>query len=450
MPFPAPGVYVPPPVVPVRRRRLTVPAKFALAQTAALVWMVLSIVLSIPWYRDLASMVTAPLALLIIAGIAYIPGYLNVFLMVSVLLDKPPDITRRTPRRPVTLLIAARNEARGLRDTLRYIARQVYDGRVEVILVDNGSTDDTVRVALETAEQLGLALRVVEEPVPGKHRALNTGLRHVQTDLVITVDADTVLHPWAVRHLVARYEAAPPDVAAVAGTVLTRNSRANLWTRMQEWDYFLGIASIKREQGLYQSTLVAQGAFSLYRTDVLREVGGWPDAIGEDIVVTWRVFERGWRVYFEPSAVAFTEVPASLRHFARQRSRWARGMLEGLRAVRPWQQPRPFARFLTGLDLLLPFTDTVYTLCWIPGLVCALFGHYWVVGPLTILVLPITLLTNGVMYLRQRRVFRQLGLRVRRNRLGFVAYVLFYQMIMSPVSVWGYVQELLGMQRRWK
>lgn len=70
-------------------------------------------------------------------------------------------------------------------------------------------------------------------------------------------------------------------------------------------------------------------------------------------------------------------------------------MIEGMRAVWPWQQPRPFARFLTGLDLLLPYTDTIYTFCWIPGLVCALFGHYWVVGPLTVLVLPLTLLTNG-------------------------------------------------------
>jgi biofilm PGA synthesis N-glycosyltransferase PgaC len=58
---------------------------------------------------------------------------------------------------------------------------------------------------------------------------------------------------------------------------------------MQEWDYFLGIASVKRMQGLYQGTLVAQGAFSLYRTQALRAAGGWPDAIGEDIVLTWRL-----------------------------------------------------------------------------------------------------------------------------------------------------------------
>jgi len=94
------------------------------------------------------------------------------------------------------------------------------------------------------------------------------------------------LHTAAIRQLVARLLNAPPDVQAVAGSVLVRNSRDNLWTRMQEWDYFLGIASVKRMQGLYQGTLVAQGAFSLYRTKALRAAGGWPDAIGEDIVLT--------------------------------------------------------------------------------------------------------------------------------------------------------------------
>ena len=80
----------------------------------------------------------------------------------------------------------------------------------------------------------------------------------VETPYVVTVDADTLLHRQALRRLVARLESAPADTVAVAGAVMIRNSRANLLTRMQEWDYFLGIAAVKRMQGLYQSTLVAQ------------------------------------------------------------------------------------------------------------------------------------------------------------------------------------------------
>ncbi len=305
-------------------------------------------------------------------------------------------------------------------------------------------------MATTIAKELGLDLQCVSESTPGKNHALNKGLSHVQTDLVITLDADTLLHSSAIRHLVNRYESSPASVGAVAGTVLVRNSRHNLLTRMQEWDYFLGITSTKRLQGMYQSTLVAQGAFSLYQTKIVREIGGWPDAIGEDIVLTWRLFKQGWNVYFEPLAVSFTDAPAEFMHFFRQRSRWARGMLEGIRDVKPWKQPDLFSKFLTGLDLLIPYTDFCYTAFWLPGLVLALFGYFWIVGPLTFLVLPLTLLSNYLMYRYQKRVFRTLGLRVRRNRFGFVAYVLLYQMVMSPISILGYIQETMRLRRVWR
>jgi biofilm PGA synthesis N-glycosyltransferase PgaC len=126
-------------------------------------------------------------------------------------------------------------------------------------------------------------------------------------------------------------------------------------------------------------------------------------------------------------------------------------MIEGLRSVKPWNQPRWLLRFLTGVDLLIPALDVAYALVWLPGLLLAATGRYWIVGPYTVAVLPLTLLVNAILYRQQRRrVFNLLGLRVRRNTLGFVAFVLTYQMLMSPVSVAGYVQELLGLRRRWK
>src|SRR5207247_10779062 len=101
--------------------------------------------------------------------------------------------------------------------------------------------------------------------------------------------------------------------------------------RMHEWDYFLAISSVKRQQALFQGTLVAQGAFSVYRTTAVMHVGGWPNRIGEDIVLTWALIKEGGRMIFEPTAIAFTDAPVRFRHFVRQRQRWARGMIEGLR-----------------------------------------------------------------------------------------------------------------------
>jgi biofilm PGA synthesis N-glycosyltransferase PgaC len=231
---------------------------------------------------------------------------------------------------------------------------------------------------------------------------------------------------------------------------MVRNSRASFWSRLQAWDYLLGIAAIKRVQGLFQGTLVAQGAFSIYRTRAVREAGGWPAAIGEDIVLTWRLL-LGGRVFHEPMALAFTGVPETLAALTRQRSRWARGMLEGLRAVPPWRQPRASVKALAMVDLAIPLLDLGYVCVWVPGLVLACFGYFWVVGPMTLAVLPVTLSLYLLLYRTQRRnVLAALRLRPRRDPLAFLAFLTIYQALMSAMSLRGYTQQLLRRRRIWK
>lgn len=434
-----------------RLLRLRVAGRFVLAAALATGWLGMSAWLALPWLRDSAHVLGPVPALIMIVFVAWVPGWLVAFLAASLVLDRRPGRRTVSPTDALTIIVAARNEADRIAETIARIAGADYAGPLAVVLADNGSTDGTADVARRTAARHGLDFGVVLEERPGKSHALNAALATVSTELVVTLDADTLPHPAALRHLVSRLHDGPPGVEAVAGDVLVRNSRDSFWTRLQEWDYFLGIAAIKRMQGMYESTLVAQGAFSLYRTHAVRDVGGWPDAIGEDIVVTWELMQQGGRVEFEPLAVAFTGAPTGLRHLARQRARWARGMIEGLRAVPPWRQPYRVVRTLTAFDLVIPLLDLTYTFVWMPGLVLALFGVFWVVGPYTVLVLPLTLLVNGLLYRVQRRgVFDRLGLRVRRNRWGFLFYVLIYQMVMSPVAVYGYGQELLGLRRRWK
>lgn len=429
---------------------IKVPYKFLLSHLIAFSWMIFSIYVSLPWINDLGMIVTKPAAILIIAGIGYIPGYINAFIVTSLLMDRQPRFLETSPNDEVTIIIACKNEERNIANTLRYISNQDYDGTINVIVVDNGSTDNTFYSAKAAGEELSLNLQVLYEEKPGKYNALNKALDYITTEYTVTLDADTLLHKSAIRYIVSRIKSAPKEVCAVAGTVLVRNSRENFIAKLQEWDYFLGIASIKRMQGLYQGTLVAQGAYSLYRTEALRFMEGWPDAIGEDIVLTWNFLKHDLKVYFEPLAVAFTDVPITLKHLSRQRSRWARGMLEALKIVKPWQHPIFYVRYLTGINLVMPYLDFVYTFCWMPGLILAVFGKFWVVGPFTLFVMPLALFQNFILYRYQRHVFKRLGLRVRRNILGFVVYVLMYQMIMSPMSIIGYSQEILNLRRKWK
>lgn len=435
---------------PLKNKYFSVEFKFWTSHMVAIAWVVFSIILSIPWLNDLSSIVSMPIAILIIAGIGYIPGYINAFNLTSLLLDRQPKFKDTNPKDDVTILIACLNEEDNIPKALRYIKNQDYEGNIKVIVIDNGSTDNTLKKAKETASLLSMTVKIISEPKAGKHNALNTGLKYVDTEYLITLDADTLLHRSAVRYIVSRMKSAPEDVSAVAGSVLVRNSRQNFITRLQEWDYFLGIASIKRMQGLFQGTLVAQGAYSLYKTESIKYAEGWPDAIGEDIVLTWNLLKNNERVYFEPLSVAFTEVPSTFKHLARQRSRWARGMIEALKINKPWQHPIKYVRYLTGINLVMPYLDIIFTFCWIPGLILAFFGKFWIVGPMTLFVIPLAVLQNYVLYRYQNQVFETLDLTIRNNKLGFIVYMLFYQILMSPVSVWGYLQEAFKLERVWK
>lgn len=432
-----------------RRLYLRLHLKLALVVGIALAWAGFSLWLAIPWIAELGSSITLPLAIAVIGGIAIVPGYLNANLIASLLIDRPPPLRFDLDFPALTVVIACFNEEATIEETLAYVAKQDYPGELEVLVADDGSTDRTAALARRRAKA-DPRISVLTLPHGGKANTLTAALEHVTTPLVATVDADTLLMPASVRRAVARLLLSPPDTVAVAGAVFVRNSRRNFITRAQEWDYFLGIASVKRQQGLFQGTMVAQGAFSVYRTGALNRVGGWPDRIGEDIVLTWAMMRGGGRVGYERTAVAFTGAPEDAKAFARQRRRWARGMIEGLREHGgALVQSKRASAHAVIVNFLFPFVDLIYSIAFPIGIVLALCGNFAIVGPLTLAVVPLNLMLSGIMFHLSREAFEEVGLRVRQNRLGFLAYVLTYQLFMSPVSVAGYAQELFGAARRW-
>jgi biofilm PGA synthesis N-glycosyltransferase PgaC len=436
---------------PRERRRLyvTLHLKLLLVVGIGLAWAGFSLWLSLPWIDTLGQSITMPLAIAVIFGIAIIPGYLNANLIASLLLDRPPPLRFDLAFPDVTVAIACFNEEETIEETLDYLVEQDYPGRLRILVADDGSADRTAELARARAA-INPDIAVLTVPHGGKAKTLTAALKLVRTPLMVTVDADTLLMPSALRRVVARLLISPPDTVAVAGAVFVRNSRQNFITRAQEWDYFLGIASVKRQQGLFQGTMVAQGAFSVSRTAALQRVGGWPDRIGEDIVLTWAMMREGGRVGYERTAIAFTGAPEDARAFARQRRRWARGMIEGLRehggALLAGGRSNVHAVLV---NFVFPYVDVVYSIAFPIGIVLALFGNFAIVGPMTLAVLPLNVALSMIMFHLSRRSFNEVGLTVRQNRLGFIGYLFTYQLFMSPVSVAGYAQELFGAARRW-
>lgn len=421
--------------------------RFALAAVIGIAWAGFSLCISLPWIRDLGEIIGPALAWLFIGGISLAPGFTNAFQTATLLLRPAARHVAVAVYPPVSILVAAYNEADNIALTLDSIAAQRYPGELDVIVIDDGSTDGTAAAVKASGHRWA---RLMVQPCnTGKSAALNRGLAAARHELVVTVDADSWLHPDALRLLVQEYLDGQPQTAAVAGAVFVHNAERNWITRLQHWDYFHGIAATKRAQAAYGGTLVAQGAFSLYRRDILREIGGWPSCVGEDIAVTWHILERGFFVGYAENAVCFTRVPESLPGLVRQRARWARGMIEAFRGHPRILLGRRLTTVLVSLNLLFPWIDFAFTFGFIPGLVLAMFGCFWLVGPVTLALVPSAMLIGAIMYRMSAGVFAAQGLAVRHDFAALVGYTFGYCLILQPASLRGYLAELLGARKSW-
>ncbi|MER7960446.1 bifunctional polysaccharide deacetylase/glycosyltransferase family 2 protein [Streptomyces ardesiacus] len=251
---------------------------------------------------------------------------------------------------PVSVIVPAYNEKECIEATLRSLARGTHP--VEIIVVDDGSTDGTA----EIAESLGLpGVRVVRQANAGKPAALNNGVRHARYDIVVMMDGDTVFEPDTVRHLVQPF--ADPSVGAVAGNAKVGNRRT-LIGAWQHIEYVMGFNLDRRMYDLLRCMPTIPGAIGAFRREAVLQVGGMSDdTLAEDTDLTIALHRAGWRVVYEEHARAWTEAPASLGQLWSQRYRWSYGTMQAL-----WKHRRsltdkgPSGRFgRVGMPLVVLF-----------------------------------------------------------------------------------------------
>jgi poly-beta-1,6-N-acetyl-D-glucosamine synthase len=228
----------------------------------------------------------------------------------------------------VTVLIPAYNEEAVIATSVRAALASDYP-TLEVLVLDDGSTDDTAKAASEAAAGDPRCEVVWDAVNRGKAERLNIGFARARHELVGVIDADAHLHPTAIRHLVARLERSPM-VAAVAGGPFVTN-RAYLISAMQVLEAAAIIGLIRRTQSLTGRVGVVAGVCGLFRRDVVLSVGGYDDRMAtEDIDLTWRLLLAGWHTAYAPRALVGMEVPTTVKALWAQRKRWARGQGEVL------------------------------------------------------------------------------------------------------------------------
>lgn len=231
------------------------------------------------------------------------------------------------PPATLTVVVPAHNEAAGIADCLRSLQAAAFVGHRAIVVVDDGSGDDTARIAE------GFGVTVIRTEHLGKARAINAALRVSHGELVAVVDADSVIAPDALVEAAARFTA--PEVAAVCATVKVRNRRAllGMWLHIEQ----LFNSVLRAAFAKVNATIVTPGPLSVYRRAALDRVGGFsPDGYSEDVDIALRLIAAGYRVAAAPRAISETTMPVSARGFVRQRLRFTHGWIHVFRAhLRP-------------------------------------------------------------------------------------------------------------------
>jgi cellulose synthase/poly-beta-1,6-N-acetylglucosamine synthase-like glycosyltransferase len=265
------------------------------------------------------------IASIFILGIVLVSGRALIIGILAIIEKLRPDRTKLSEPPPaVTVLIPAYNEEGVIVQTVTSVLLSDLND-IQVVVVDDGSTDRTLEL-LQNHFGENRAVQIVHQPNRGKAAALNNALSHAQTDIVVTIDADTEIEPDAIRRLLRHFS--DPTVAAVAGNVKVGN-RSRWLTRWQALEYITSQNMEKRAFDLLNCITVVPGALGAWRKKVIEDGGGiTADTVAEDADLTIAIRRLGLRIAYDEDAIAWTEAPETPGALIRQRFRWTFGTLQ--------------------------------------------------------------------------------------------------------------------------
>ena len=309
---------------------LDVNLKSTISSISAIV-LVLTLMLAIPAHASVLDVIKVPefnfsIATLLFYGLLSILifrlGSFGILSFIDTFIKKTGKIDRYLK---MSIIIPAYNEGITIASCIKSMLNLNYPD-YEVIVIDDGSSDNTFIEASKYSEN---GVKVIRQKNTGKPGAINTGIKNSSGEVIITVDADSKLHPDALTWIARRFSS-NPRLGAVAGNVKIDKPTGLLKT-LQSLEYTTSINLGRKSQSLLHCVMIVPGAIAALKTKVLHEVGYFPtDTFAEDFDITMKILKAGYHVEYESHAIAFTQAPDSIEDFLKQRRRWYRGMMQVL------------------------------------------------------------------------------------------------------------------------
>jgi len=344
----------------------------------------------------------------------------------------------------LSIVVPAYNEAEVIQASLGSLLELRYP-YYEIIAVDDGSTDGTYeKMRAFEGNHYGVQVQVFRKENSGKADALNYGIRRSRAPIVVCMDADSRLTPDALRYAVKHFK--DPHVGAVAGNVKVIN-RHNIWTKLQALEYIEGLNIVRKAQAYFRTVNVIPGPIGIFRRRAIEGTGGYDsDTFAEDFDMTVKMLADGWKIHYEPKAIAYTEAPEELLDVIKQRYRWSRGILQALRKQKHLLT-RTSGTVTTPLSLWYMIFEG---LIW-PGMnifanvffiyIALMFGmtKLLVMWWLLLTVLDVLIAVHAILMEGEDM----------RLALYSIFYRFFYILLIDVTKVFATLEELVGLDMQW-
>ena len=328
----------------------------------------------------------------------------------------------------VSVVLAAFNEERVIGRTLAALSASTYP-IAEIVVVDDGSSDATSDVVRLHA--LGdPRITLLRQENAGKATALNQGLERARGEVVVTLDADTLVTPSTVTNLVRHFAVDENrSLGAVAGVVRVGNRRRNLLTRWQALEYLTQIGLERAAQDTLGAISIVPGACAAWRREAILTAGGYSSVtLAEDCDLALALHRLGWRITQDDDAVALTEAPETVDDLLKQRIRWTFGTLQAMYKNRDMAFARRFG--LLGWYVLPNY------------LACILLPLLFIpfVAVMTVLTLQaegtVMLLTYFAAFLAIQVAFAAVAVRLMGERWTHLLMVPIYRIVHEPLRAY--------------